>query len=167
MYSWNVFRPDDQYRYSHSVIFYFIFVTLSLSRGVVPTMLRQGCNQAVNFTTYNIFKKKVLEAQNKNDLDHWQSLILGGVSGGFGPIVNNPLDVVKTRMQRQVIRPDRPAKYTGIVQAIGVIYREEGFLALWKGITPRLLRIVPGQAITFMTYEAVSSALIRRGYFAS
>lgn len=137
----------------------------ALYKGIVPTMLRQGCNQAVNFTTYNIFKKKVLEHQNKKELDHWQSLLLGGISGGFGPMVNNPLDVVKTRMQKQVIKPGRPAKYTGIVQAIGTIYREEGGLALWKGITPRLLRIMPGQAITFMTYEAVSSALTRRGYF--
>jgi len=130
-------------------------------------MLRQGCNQAVNFTTYNTFKKKVLEIQNKKDLDHWQSLLLGGVSGGFGPLLNNPLDVVKTRMQKQVIKPGKRTKYTGIVQAIGLIYKEEGGLALWKGITPRLMRIMPGQAITFMTYEALSSAMIRRGYFAS
>ena len=27
--------------------------------------------------------------------------------------------------------------------------------ALWKGISPRLMRIVPGQAITFTTYETV------------
>jgi hypothetical protein len=33
--------------------------------------------------------------------------------------------------------------------------REEGPAALWKGITPRLMRIMPGQAITFMTYEFV------------
>jgi len=70
-------------------------------------------------------------------------------------------------MQRQVIRPDKPAKYTGIVQSIGLIYKEEGLFALWKGITPRLLRIMPGQAITFMTYEAISSSLTRRGYFTS
>mmetsp|Transcript_9064 Transcript_9064/g.13319 ORF Transcript_9064/g.13319 Transcript_9064/m.13319 type:complete len:294 (-) Transcript_9064:719-1600(-) len=63
----------------------------ALYKGIVPTMLRQGCNQAVNFTTYNIFKKKVLDAQNKTELDHWQSLVLGGVSGGFGPMANNPL----------------------------------------------------------------------------
>jgi solute carrier family 25 (mitochondrial citrate transporter), member 1 len=44
----------------------------------------------------------------------------------------------------------------GIVQAIPVIAREEGVRALWKGITPRLMRIMPGQAITFMTYEWVS-----------
>jgi hypothetical protein len=24
-------------------------------------------------------------------LDHWQSLVLGGLSGGMGPLVNNPL----------------------------------------------------------------------------
>ena len=135
-------------------------------RGIIPTMLRQGCNQAVNFTTYNIFKRKVLDYQNKKELDHWQSLVLGGVSGGFGPLANNPLDVCKTRLQKQVIKPGVEPKYTGVVQTITLIYKEEGFFALWKGITPRLLRIVPGQAITFMTYEAVSSALTKSGYFA-
>lgn len=34
-----------------------------------------------------------------------------------------------------------------------MIVKEEGVTALWKGITPRLMRIMPGQAITFMTYE--------------
>lgn len=139
----------------------------ALYKGIVPTMMRQGCNQAVNFTTYNLFKERVLEHQNKKELDHWQSLLLGGISGGFGPMANNPLDVVKTRMQKQVIRPDKPAKYTGIFQSIALIYKEEGFFALWKGITPRLLRIMPGQAITFMTYEAASSAITKRGYFTS
>jgi len=74
-------------------------------------------------------------------------------------------DVVKTRLQKQVIKPGKPVKYTGIVQAITLIAKEEGVAALWKGITPRLMRIMPGQAITFMTYEAVSSGLTRRGYF--
>ena len=56
---------------------------------------------------------------------------------------------------------EKQPKYSGLVQACGVIAREEGILALWKGITPRLMRIMPGQAITFMTYEAVSSFLYR------
>jgi solute carrier family 25 citrate transporter 1 len=137
----------------------------ALYKGVVPTMLRQGCNQAVNFTGYNLIKKKVMEYQGTNELASWQSLLIGGFSGGMGPCVNNPLDVVKTRMQKQVITPGKPAKYTGLIQACGLIAREEGVLALWKGITPRLLRIVPGQAITFMTYEFVSSNLIRLGVF--
>jgi len=156
----------------------------ALYKGVVPTMLRQGCNQAVNFTAYNWSKKRVLawkreraaaeedggnvvttESSSEITLDHWQSLLLGGLSGGMGPLVNNPLDVVKTRMQKQVIRPGTEPKYKSLMQSCVVIAREEGTLALWKGITPRLMRIMPGQAITFMTYEAVSKQMDRYGVF--
>ena len=79
--------------------------------------------------------------------------------------VNNPLDVVKTRLQKQVVVEGKQPKYTGLIQACGVIAREEGPLSLWKGIGPRLLRIGPGQAITFMTYEFVSSNMIKYGLF--
>ena len=40
-------------------------------------------------------------------------------------------------MQKQVIKPGKTPKYTGIVQAIKLIAEEEGTMALWKGITPR------------------------------
>lgn len=174
----------------------------ALYKGVVPTMLRQGCNQAVNFTAYSAIKKKVMEYQGTDQLQHWQSLVIGGLSGGMGPLgkllvlclmlvvvvvvaathcfyfhlcvwlcvcatVNNPLDVVKTRLQKQIVHPGKAPKYTGLLQACVVIAKEEGILALWKGITPRLLRIMPGQAITFMTYEAVSAQLHKFGLFQS
>lgn len=32
----------------------------ALYKGVVPTILRQGCNQAVNFTFYGLFKEKLM-----------------------------------------------------------------------------------------------------------
>jgi len=76
----------------------------ALYKGVVPTMLRQGCNQAVNFTVYNSVKRWVLERRRREavpdggdgaadnvQLDHWESLVLGGLSGGMGPLANNPL----------------------------------------------------------------------------
>lgn len=65
----------------------------ALYKGVVPTMLRQGCNQAVNFTAYSYIKEKVTEWQGTDQLHNWQSLLIGGLSGGMGPLVNNPLDV--------------------------------------------------------------------------
>jgi solute carrier family 25 (mitochondrial citrate transporter), member 1 len=128
----------------------------ALYKGVVPTVMRQGINQAVNFTCYQLFKTKWMEHTGKTELLPWESMLFGGLSGGFGPLVNNPLDVVKTRLQKQRVIEGQTPKYTGIVQAIPVIAREEGVRALWKGITPRLMRIMPGQAITFMTYEWVS-----------
>jgi solute carrier family 25 citrate transporter 1 len=137
----------------------------ALYKGLIPTMLRQGCNQAVNFTAYNKIKTAVMDWQQTEQLQHWQSLMIGGLSGGMGPLCNNPLDVVKTRLQKQVITPGKTPKYTGLFQACVLIGKEEGVLALWKGITPRLLRIMPGQAITFMTYEAASRQLSATGYF--
>eukprot|EP00562_Extubocellulus_spinifer_P013964 CAMPEP_0178574902 /NCGR_PEP_ID=MMETSP0697-20121206/19612_1 /TAXON_ID=265572 /ORGANISM="Extubocellulus spinifer, Strain CCMP396" /LENGTH=412 /DNA_ID=CAMNT_0020209945 /DNA_START=122 /DNA_END=1357 /DNA_ORIENTATION=- len=139
----------------------------ALYSGVVPTMMRQGCNQAVNFTTYNYFKDTLIQyRKDRGDssvtgLRPHESLVLGGVSGGLGPVANNPLDVVKTRMQKQIVRNGCKPKYTGLLQSCVLIAKEEGSVALWKGITPRLLRIVPGQAITFTTYEFVSRQLSR------
>ena len=130
----------------------------ALYKGVVPTILRQGCNQAVNFTFYGLFKEKLM-AHKQRELNPWETMLCGGLSGGLGPTVNNPLDVVKTRLQKQRVVEGQTPKYTGIMQALPVIAREEGISALWKGLSPRLMRIMPGQAITFMTYEAVSSRI--------
>jgi len=46
----------------------------ALYKGVVPTMMRQGINQAVNFTAYNFIKRQVTEWQGTDQLHHWQSL---------------------------------------------------------------------------------------------
>eukprot|EP00301_Raphidiophrys_heterophryoidea_P004446 c11929_g1_i1.p1 GENE.c11929_g1_i1~~c11929_g1_i1.p1 ORF type:complete len:306 (+),score=49.81 c11929_g1_i1:136-1053(+) len=131
----------------------------ALWKGVGPTLMRQGINQAVNFTAYQAFKAKWTEIRGGKELFAWQHFLCGGVSGALGPIANCPLDVVKTRLQKQVIIPGQVPKYTGMVQAVSLIAREEGVISLWKGLEPRLMRIVPGQAITFMIFEKVAAWL--------
>lgn len=37
--------------------------------------------------------------------------------------------------------------------------RQEGFHAFYKGITPRIMRVAPGQAVTFTVYEYLRSKL--------
>ena len=51
----------------------------ALYKGIVPTMMRQGCNQAVNFSMYHLFKAKLLEMQKKSELSPGESLLLGGI----------------------------------------------------------------------------------------
>jgi len=131
----------------------------ALWKGVGPTLMRQGINQAVNFTAYQAFKAKWTSLRGGEELAPWQHFLCGGVSGALGPIANCPLDVVKTRLQKQVIIPGTTPKYTGMVQAVSLIAKEEGIPALWKGLSPRLMRIVPGQAITFMVFERVAAWL--------
>lgn len=37
--------------------------------------------------------------------------------------------------------------------------RQEGFHAFYKGITPRIMRVAPGQAVTFTVYEYLKEQL--------
>jgi len=39
------------------------------------------------------------------------------------------------------------------------MWRIEGVRSFYKGITPRVLRVAPGQAIVFAVYERVSTVI--------
>src|SRR5262245_9991408 len=68
----------------------------ALYRGVYLTALRQGSNQAVNFTAYSYFKEGLrrLQPQQYGDqavlLPSWQTTVIGLVSGAMGPLSNAP-----------------------------------------------------------------------------
>ena len=51
----------------------------------------------------------------------------------------------QTRLMAQE-KGEGPLRYRGLLDALVKIPREEGLLALWKGLLPRLMRIPPGQA---------------------
>jgi solute carrier family 25 citrate transporter 1 len=40
------------------------------------------------------------------------------------------------------------------------MWKTEGVQSFYKGITPRVLRVAPGQAIVFAVYEHVSSLIV-------
>lgn len=58
----------------------------------------------------------------------WVHAIAGGLAGAVSRLAVGPLDVVKIRMQVQLepITQGVNSKYTGIVQALKTIVREEG-----------------------------------------
>lgn len=75
----------------------------ALYRGVSLTALRQGSNQAVNFTAYSYFKTWLKDYQPQyadGNLPSWQTTIIGLVSGAMGPLSNAPIDTIKTRLQK-------------------------------------------------------------------
>jgi solute carrier family 25 citrate transporter 1 len=46
-----------------------------------------------------------------------------------------------------------------IAAIAGDMWRIEGVRSFYKGITPRVLRVAPGQAIVFAVYERVSTVI--------
>ncbi|CDS13869.1 hypothetical protein LRAMOSA06043 [Lichtheimia ramosa] len=127
----------------------------ALYKGVGLTALRQATNQAANFTAYQELKKHARNFQKVDELPSYQTLVIGGISGAMGPLSNAPIDTVKTRIQRANNLTGNA--WQRVVTVSTEIYTKEGFRAFYKGLTPRVLRVAPGQAVTFVVYEKVKS----------
>lgn len=134
---------------------------LTLYRGVTLTALRQATNQAVNFTAYTELKAQAQKLQPHLgeaglELPSYQHMLLGLVSGAMGPLSNAPIDTIKTRLQKTPANPGESAgKRIALIAAD--MWKHEGIHAFYKGITPRIMRVAPGQAVTFMVYEQIRS----------
>ncbi|KNC99324.1 uncharacterized protein SPPG_05572 [Spizellomyces punctatus DAOM BR117] len=126
----------------------------SLYKGVGLTALRQATNQAANFTVYQFLRKHLhdLQPQHGDTLPAYQHLVMGFISGACGPLFNAPIDTIKTRIQKA---PSEDKGWVRFVKVTKGIAQNEGYAAFYKGLTPRVLRVAPGQAITFMVYERV------------
>ncbi|KAK6348275.1 hypothetical protein TWF718_006081 [Orbilia javanica] len=126
----------------------------ALWRGVSLTALRQATNQAANFTAYTQMKQYALKVQDVAELPTYQHLCLGLVSGAMGPFSNAPIDTIKTRLQKSAAEPGVSA-WKRITSIAADMWKHEGVAAFYKGITPRVMRVAPGQAVTFAVYERI------------
>ncbi|KAJ2997927.1 hypothetical protein HDV02_005022 [Globomyces sp. JEL0801] len=88
----------------------------------------------------------------------------GGAAGTIGAVVTCPLEVVKTRLQSSLYRANEVGLNTknplklmfnhvnGVITILRDIRRVEGIRALWKGLTPNLIGIIPARSIHFGVY---------------
>lgn len=125
----------------------------------VEVVLTYGCYPA-NFTVYQFLKTKLQDYQSSSlnaeagssNLPGWQTAAIGLVSGACGPFTNAPIDTIKTRLQRTPAEPGQTAIQR--ITSIGSdMLKTEGPRAFYKGITPRVMRVAPGQAVTFTVYD--------------
>ena len=133
----------------------------ALYRGVSLTALRQGSNQAVNFSAYTEFKAALQRwqpAYAEAELPSYQTMVIGLISGAMGPLSNAPIDTIKTRLQKTPGVAGETA-VGRIVTIAKEMFKQEGFHAFYKGITPRIMRVAPGQAVTFTVYEYLKEKL--------
>ncbi len=50
-------------------------------------------------------------------------------------------------------------EYSGVMDCIGKIYKNEGIYGFFKGCVTNAMRVAPSAAITFVTYELVLDML--------
>lgn len=99
---------------------------------------------AANFTAYQELKAVAAKWQNTTELPSYQTATIGLISGALGPFSNAPIDTIKTRIQR-ASRVEGETAFSRVAKVARDMFAQEGISAFWKGITPRVARVAPGE----------------------
>ncbi|CAJ0583651.1 unnamed protein product, partial [Mesorhabditis spiculigera] len=130
------------------------FGTTGIFRGLTSTVARNGTWNMVYFGLYHNVKEFFPDAKESPSMNLVYRILLGFLAGSLASVVNIPFDVAKSRIQGP--QPDPlNRKYHGCLQSMGLVYKEEGFFALYKGLLPKIMRLGPGGAIMLIVYDEV------------
>ena len=103
----------------------------ALVRQVTYTTARMGIYK----TLFNNYKEK------HGDVSMKMKSVFGLSAGFFGALVGNPADLILIRLQSDATLPEAQRRnYTGFGNAFSRIIKEEGFLSLWRGSSPTIIR---------------------------
>lgn len=121
------------------------------------TVLMNVPFMAVHFAGYESFKLLLTGTDRQHDHTVAEELIAGAGAGACAGLVSTPLDVVKTRIQTQLIGPGHPR--LGAVDVARLIWKEAGVRGFTRGASARVLYFMPSSAICWSTYETVKRVL--------
>ncbi|KAG8477479.1 hypothetical protein CXB51_030951 [Gossypium anomalum] len=147
----------------------------ALYKGWLPSVIGVIPYVGLNFSVYESLKDWLIKSRpfglvEDSELSVTTRLACGAAAGTVGQTVAYPLDVIRRRMQMvgwkdaaSVVSGDGRNKasleYTGMIDAFGKTVRHEGFGALYKGLVPNSVKVVPSIAIAFVSYEVVKDIL--------
>uniref|UniRef100_A0A1B0AE95 Uncharacterized protein n=1 Tax=Glossina pallidipes TaxID=7398 RepID=A0A1B0AE95_GLOPL len=124
-----------------------------LYRGLGTTFVREMPGLFFFFGGYEGARTLFAEqGQTKDDIGPLKTMCAGAIGGVSLWTFTFPADVIKTRIQ--------VGNLEGSMIAVGTqIVKKEGFLALYNGLLPSIIRTVPASATLFWIYEYTKKIL--------
>lgn len=148
----------------------------ALFKGLVPTIGQIAPHSGIQFATYKLFTESIF-----NRLEFFQrpisltatiestmmaNLLAGSLAGFAAKTAIYPFDLVKKRLQIQGFQQHRKSfgkqmYCNGSLHCIKLIITEEGFISLYKGYWPSVLKAVLVSALHFAVYDEVKHLFSR------
>lgn len=119
----------------------------SIYKGTCATLLRDIPASGMYFLTYECLKEQFTPEGGKLSL--LATIAAGGFAGIANWLIGMPPDILKSRLQTA---PEGTYKH-GIREVFVKLMKNEGPLALYKGVVPVMLRAFPANAACFMGFE--------------
>ncbi|CAI9093721.1 OLC1v1029273C1 [Oldenlandia corymbosa var. corymbosa] len=130
-------------------------------KGNGASVLRIVPYAALHFMTYEQYRSWILDNYSAIGTGPIVDLLAGSAAGGTAVLCTYPLDLARTKLAYQVVDKrqnlsahmyPRPA-YTGIRNVIESVYKQGGVRALYRGVGPTLIGILPYAGLKFYIYE--------------
>jgi len=114
--------------------------------GVVPNMNRAAIVTVGQLAAYDQCKQVLLDVGMKDGIPtHFSASLMAAF---IASVMSNPVDVAKTRLMNQ-----KDGLYTGTVNTITTMIRQEGPLSIYKGFAATFARQCPYVIVTWLTVE--------------
>jgi len=123
-----------------------------LWRGIKASMVLV-VNPSITYGAYE--RLRTLLFPNKTSLAPHESFLLGALSKMMATLATQPLIVAKVGLQSKP-PPQRNGKpFTSFIEVMKFVVERDGFLGLYKGVAPQLVKGILVQGILMMTKERV------------
>ncbi|KAI4321132.1 hypothetical protein MLD38_034553 [Melastoma candidum] len=145
----------------------------SLYKGLVPSLVAMAPSGAVFYGVYDILKSAYLNSpEGRKRLEHMKqegrelnaleqlelgpirTLLYGAIAGVCSEAATYPFEVVRRQLQMQV----RSTRLSPMATCIKIV-QQGGVPALYAGLIPSLLQVLPSAAISYFVYECMKIVL--------
>jgi len=129
---------------------------IGFTKGIKPLLIKEVPSHSVFYVIYELNNKwlKKLKFLPKN----FDKSISAMISSTIVTILDNPLDLIRTRTQYQFISKNNEHKYPSVFKGILQIYRNEGLKGLENGVMPRIVRKIFSTTVLWTVYEILNKA---------
>ncbi|XP_077413194.1 solute carrier family 25 member 36-A-like [Vanacampus margaritifer] len=114
----------------------------------------------IHFVIYESIKRKLLQSRAQTSMEGEEEsvkdasdfvgmMLAAATSKTCATTIAYPHEVIRTRLREE------GSKYRSFFQTLLTVPREEGYRALYRGLTTHLVRQIPNTAIMMCTYEVV------------
>ncbi|AOW07461.1 mitochondrial thiamine pyrophosphate carrier 1 [Yarrowia lipolytica] len=135
----------------------------ALWKGNIPAELLYVFYGATQFVTYH-HVNQVINAYNET-AEKWkissgaQSFIAGATAGAGATIATYPFDLFRTLFAAQGAKNCNVKNYTSLFQTFKLIYKTEGPLGFFRGVSSSIISIAPYMGLFFASYGRVKDSL--------
>ncbi|XP_032443167.1 mitochondrial thiamine pyrophosphate carrier [Xiphophorus hellerii] len=124
-------------------------------KGHIPAQLLSMCFGAVQFVSFEFLTKMAHKSTPYDSQTSGVHFFCGGLAACSATVACQPLDTLRTRFAAQ----GEPKVYSNLRYAVSTMWRSEGPVAFYRGLSPTLVAVFPYAGLQFFFYNVFKQLL--------